>query len=330
MKKLQSANHSLLSQVQSPKLWYSSSPQTKEKESKSLIHPFVFNKYQGLSINPYQGCHHRCAYCYATYEWSPEFYDTVYAKSNAPEVLDQQLSTWKSSEIGPVMVGSATDSYQPAELRYGLTRKCIQVLQRHNVPYYVFTKSAAILRDLELHAGYAENCSVIWSITTCDEQVRRVVEPGTPPAVRMFEAISQFSRKGVSCGINVDPIMPLITDGPSNFDKIIAFAEIAGVRHIFGSVLRMRLDIWNRMKAALALLQVADYESRYKCIFGITEEMSSSKYWIANDSYQRRVLDDFYSRVRAAGLVSDFPNHMSPRKLKRPKMGQTALADFAC
>src|SRR5262249_49863752 len=116
-------------------VWYQGAPQLIEKSSKSLIHSFTFANYSGLAINPYQGCAHRCAYCYATYEWSSEFYDKIYAKSNAAEVLDEQLALWKDEFIGPVMVGSATDAYQAAELKYGLTRKCVEVLQKHDVPY---------------------------------------------------------------------------------------------------------------------------------------------------------------------------------------------------
>src|SRR5215467_5981037 len=108
-------------------LWYTkNSPTFESKISKSIIHSFMVKGYNGLTINPYQGCGHRCGYCYATYDWSPEFYDKVYAKSNAPEILDKQLATWKSDTIGPVMVGSATDAYQPAEVRYSLTRRCIR------------------------------------------------------------------------------------------------------------------------------------------------------------------------------------------------------------
>src|SRR3712207_4511692 len=69
-----------------------------EKRSKSVIHPFLIKHYKGLTINPYQGCSHRCAYCYATYEWSPEFYDKIYAKSNAPQILEKELATWKMSD----------------------------------------------------------------------------------------------------------------------------------------------------------------------------------------------------------------------------------------
>src|SRR3712207_7451737 len=95
-------------------LWYDkNAPAFDQKESKSLLHSFMVHGYRGFTINPYQGCQHRCGYCYATYEWSPEFYDKIYAKSNAPEILENQLKSWKSQSIDPIMISSATDPYQP-------------------------------------------------------------------------------------------------------------------------------------------------------------------------------------------------------------------------
>jgi DNA repair photolyase len=191
-------------------LWYSKkSPEFEIKKSTSILHPFIVKEYEGLTVNPYQGCHHRCGYCYATYDWSPEFYDKIYAKSNASEILENQLKSWKSQSIDPIMISSATDPYQPAELKYGITRKCIQILQKYNALYYVFTKSSIIKRDLELHKGYKSNCFIIWSITTCDEKIRRVIEPGTPPASSMFGVIKEFTDSGICCGVNIDPIICL-------------------------------------------------------------------------------------------------------------------------
>src|SRR6478672_13158154 len=130
-------------------LWYNlnKTPEFELKESKMILHPFAVRDYEGLTINPYQGCQHRCGYCYATYEWSPEFYDKIYAKSNSPEILESQLKDSKSKVLEPVMISSATDAYQPAELKFELTRKCIKILQKYNIPYYVFTKSTLISRD---------------------------------------------------------------------------------------------------------------------------------------------------------------------------------------
>lgn len=311
-----------------PGLWYNMhAPEYEQKASRSIIHPFNVRGYSGLTINPYQGCQHRCAYCYATYEWSPEFYDRIYAKSNAPEILERELASWKGSRVEPVMVSSATDAYQPAELRYGLTRKCIQVLQKYNVPYYVFTKSAIIERDLELHAGYRQNCFVVWSVTTCNEQIRRIVEPGTPPAAKIFETIEKFASTGVPCGVNVDPIMPLVTDSESEMRAVVDACRRAGVRHVFGAMLRLRTDIWERMKAALALLGVENGVDRYKKIYGFEEPLVGN-YVACDKKYSKKVTDRLEELVRANGMICDFPDHVGPREIDRSCTGQKSILNY--
>jgi DNA repair photolyase len=309
-------------------LWYTTrAPEYEQKASGSIIHPFSVGGYSGLTINPYQGCQHRCAYCYATYQWSPEFYDRIYAKSNAPEILERELASWKGAKVDPVMVSSATDAYQPAELRYGLTRRCIQVLQKYNVPYYVFTKSAIIERDLELHAGYRHNCFVIWSVTTCNERIRRIVEPGTPTAARIFEAIAKFAKAGVTCGVNVDPIMPLVTDGDKELGPIVDACKRAGVRHVFGAMLRLRTDIWDRMKVALALLGVKDGIEQYQKIYGFKDPLFAN-YLACDREYGRRVVERLEAMVRAAGMTSDFPENVGPREINRSGAGQQSILSY--
>jgi len=154
--------------------WYKrSTPIISFKEGKSLRNFFVYGK-KGLTINPYQGCHHRCGYCYATYQWSPEFYDHIYTKINAANLLYNELKKVKKISC-PVMISSATDAYQPAEIKYGITRECVKLLQKFGVPYYIFIKSTIIERDLELHKQYSNNCFIVWSITTCDDTVKRII-----------------------------------------------------------------------------------------------------------------------------------------------------------
>jgi DNA repair photolyase len=309
-------------------LWYSGkAPLFEEKTSKSIIHPFAIKSYNGLAINPYQGCGHRCAYCYATYNWSPEFYDKVYSKSNAPEVLDQQLAAWKAAMIDPVMVASATDAYQPAELRFGLTRRCVEVLQKYNVPYYVFTKSVVIERDLELHKKYGRNCFLVWSITACSEKIRRIVEPGTPPANRIFAAIKKFTEAGVCCGVNIDPIMPLVTDNESELDAIVDACKAAGLRHVFGEMLRMRADIWERMKAVLKLLEVPDGINEYKRIYRFDEPLGAS-YVAANKRYAEKILGSLEKKIKSRGMICDFPDYMGPRRIDKSCLGQTTLLNY--
>ena len=317
----------LLTCVNVSGLWYSGAPTLEEKKSKSIIHPFAVKSYNGLAINPYQGCGHRCAYCYATYEWSPEFYDKIYAKSNAPEVLDRQLAAWKSDTIDPVMVASATDAYQPAELRFELTRKCVQVLQKYNAPYIIFTKSAIIERDLELHRQYKHNCFVIWSITTCNEMIRRVVEPGTPPAGRMFEVIKKFTDAGVCCGVNIDPIIPLVTDTDEDLETVVRSCKEAGLRYVFGAVLRLRTDIWERMKLALRLLEIADGIEKYKQIYKFEEPLDAN-YVAADRKYVEKIIRNLEDRIKSYGMECGFPDYMISRRIDKSCLGQTTLHSY--
>jgi DNA repair photolyase len=308
-------------------LWYNpSAPEFEKKRSKSIIHSFDVKGYRGLTINPYQGCQHRCAYCYATYEWSPEFYDKVYVKANAPELLEKELASWKGDMIDPVMVCSATDAYQPAEIRFGLTRKCVQILQKYGVPYYVFTKSAIIERDLALHANY-RHCCVIWSITTCNERVRRVVEPGTPPAARIFQVIRKFADAGATCAVNVDPIMPLVTDTEQELQAIVAGCKQAGVRHAFGAMLRMRTDIWERMKVALRLLGIPGGIERYQQLYGFQEPLSAS-YVSCDRAFAKGVIGRLEEKLCAAEIDTDFPTHMKARRIDKSCLGQRTLLSY--
>jgi DNA repair photolyase len=310
-------------------LWHSGSGAVlKEKKSRSIIHPFVIKGYNGLTINPYQGCSHRCAYCYATYEWSPEFYDKIYAKSNAPEVLEKELAAWKSNTVTPVMIASATDAYQPSEVRFELTRRCVKVLQKYNVPYYVFTKSAMIERDFELHRQYRHNCFVVWSVTTCDEKIRRVIEPGTPPASRIFKVIKKFAEAGLCCCVNIDPIIPLVTDNERELKGLVSACREAGVRHVFGAPLRLRTDIWQRMKFVLQLLEVSDGIKRYKEIYGFEDPLGGSQYISADTRYKNKIIGKLESMITSNGMMCDFPDYLGARRIDKSSLGQTTLQSF--
>jgi DNA repair photolyase len=298
--------------------WYTkSSPELQTKKSKSLLHPFVVKKHRGLTINPYQGCHHRCGYCYATYEWSPEFYDKIYSKSNAPEILKTQLGSRKSKNIAPVMISSATDPYQPAELKFELTRKCVKVLQDYNFPYYVFTKSSIISRDLELHKQYKDNCFIVWSITTLNEVIRRIVEPGTPPAHTLFSVIEKFSDAGISCGVNIAPVLPLITDSSYNLESILDECLRTGVDYVVGAILRLRSDIWERMKSVLTALGLANGIKEYERIFHFKDPIISGYNIEADHTYSKWIIENLSEQARARGISFDFPDLIDPSRFEK-------------
>jgi len=288
--------------------WYkNSAPIFTSKESKSILHDFFVYGKEGITINPYNGCQHRCGYCYATYEWSPEFYDHIYAKINATDLLYKQIISWKGKIITPVMIASATDAYQPAELKYSLTRKCVEVLQEFEIPYYVFTKSSLIERDLELHKRYSNNCFVVWSITTNNENIKRVIEPGTPPSKSVFKVIEKFCKSGIKCVINIDPILPLITDSTENIASIIDSANDIGVEYVSGAILRLRYDIWERMKYILQTLQIDNSIKLYEKIFKFKDPINFKKNLNAEREYTESIMVFLENELEKRNIKFGYP-----------------------
>ena len=283
-----------------------------------MLHPFTVRGFKGYTLNVYQGCQHRCGYCYATYEWSPEFYDKIYAKSNAPEILESQLKSWKSKVIEPVMISSATDAYQPAELKFELTRKCIRILQKYHIPYYVFTKSTLISRDIELHQQYKDNCFLVWSITTCNENIRRIVEPGTPPASAMFKVIERFSDAGIRCAVNIDPIIPLITDSMNDIDLILDNCLKSGIKYIFGATLRLRADIWERMKSIFKMLNKEGIDE-YKRLYHFNEPLNHGYNLAVDNGYSNTILKNLKEGATKRNMYFDFPHLIGSKRIRSSK-----------
>ncbi|HLG36626.1 MAG TPA: hypothetical protein VI338_00710, partial [Nitrososphaera sp.] len=205
--------------------------------------------------------------------------------------------------------------------------KCVQVLQKYNVPYYVFTKSAIIERDLELHRQYRHNCFIVWSITTCDERIRRIVEPGTPPVTRIFEAIKKFTDAGVCCGVNVDPILPLVTDTQEGLKAVVRSCKQAGLNHVFGAVLRLRTDIWERMKLTLQMLGIPDGVNRYRQIYNFEEPLDAN-YVSADKNYTEKIISRLDGLVRSCGMACDFPDFIGPGRIDRSHLGQITLHNY--
>ena len=114
------------------------------KTSKSVLHPFTVYNHRGNTINLYEGYQNRCGYCYTTCKWSPDFYDKIYAKINASEILENQCRSWKSQVVEPAIISSATDAHQPAELKFELTRNVVKfyrntmrlIMCLQNLPQY--------------------------------------------------------------------------------------------------------------------------------------------------------------------------------------------------
>ena len=237
-----------------PYQWWSHDPiGVEETTCKSLLHPFTAHHSEcpnRLVINPYTGCQHRCLYCYGTYFFFPNFFDIIQVKTNAPQILQKEIQKYKKKhEYFPqVYISPATDSYQPLERRYHITRQCVQVLQSHNISYYIMSKSDAMLEDLDLHAHYRDRCMGIWTITSLDEQRRKIWEPFTVSIKKRLDALERFSEEGIPTAFRIDPIMPYVDDSSEQLEALIAACAERGATHFTTSILKLRKEIWTRIK----------------------------------------------------------------------------------
>lgn len=217
--------------------WTEGAVQTQfiEVEAKSIVNK-VDSPDVGMfySMNPYQGCEHGCIYCYARnsfeywgYSAGLDFESKILVKKNAPRLLRKFLEhpNWKCV---PISMSGNTDCYQPAEKTFRLSRALLEVCNDFNQPVGMITKNAGILRDKDLLQHMAEKrlVSVLVSITSFNEDLRRVMEPRTTTAVQRFRTIEELSKVGVQTGLMLGPMIPGLNE--QEMPAIIKAASEAG------------------------------------------------------------------------------------------------------
>ena len=202
-----------------------------------------------LSINPYRGCEHGCIYCYArpTHSYlnlSPglDFETRIIAKVNAAQRLREALSARGYTPL-LLNIGSATDAYQPAERKLGITRSVIQVLDEFNHPFSLITKSSGVERDIDLIAPMAARrlAAVYLSITTLDPALARVMEPRAAAPDRRLRTIERLARAGIPVGVSVSPVIPFLNE--PELERILEAAHNAGASSAFSIVIRLPWEV---------------------------------------------------------------------------------------
>lgn len=202
----------------------------------------------GWSLNPYMGCVHRCTFCYVrAFERradrpSDERYGTsIRVKTNVAEVLRRELARPSWQREG-VVIGAATDPYQPAEGRYRLTRACLEVLAEASNPFGIITRGPMIVRDLDVlvEAAKRAEVSVTFSVPTLDVEIWRRTEPGTAPPHQRLRALSQLVEAGVKAGVGMAPILPGLTDRPELMAEVVRGARAAGATGVWANVLYLK------------------------------------------------------------------------------------------
>src|SRR4030066_343569 len=167
------------------------------------------SKVYDYTINAYTGCQHGCTYCYARFmkrttghiePWG-EFVD---AKINAPELLQKEINKKRPARV---WISGVCDAYQPLEAKYELTRKCLEILVEHGWPITIQTKSPLVLRDKELFRN-AKEIEVGLTVTTADDNIRRLFEPNAPPIKERIEGLQKWHRAGIRTFAMIAPMLP--------------------------------------------------------------------------------------------------------------------------
>lgn len=197
------------------------------------------------SVNPYRGCFHACAYCYArpSHEYwgfgaGTDFESKIVVKKDAPRLLRRAFD--KQSWPGELIVFSGnTDCYQPLEAEYGLTRACLEVCADYRNPVGIITKGSLVLRDLDVLVRLQREASVLvyFSIPFSSDDVARKVEPHVPSITKRFTAMKTLSDAGIPTGISIAPVIPGLNE--DDIPELLDRAKLAGARAATHSLLRL-------------------------------------------------------------------------------------------
>lgn len=214
-------------------------------EAKSALNPLKRKIPYGWDLNIYRGCQHGCKYCYAMYSHeylnSNSFFSEIYIKQNIVEQLEKELKadSWKREVVN---IGGVTDSYQPAEAEYKLMPEVLKLLIKYKTPAIISTKSSLILRDFDLidELSRITYINVAATITTTDEEIRKLIEPGSHTSMSRFKMLKEFKRTNASTGVHLMPIIPFITDNEENFENIYKNSAEINVDYVLPGTLYLR------------------------------------------------------------------------------------------
>ena len=267
------------------------------------------------SINPYRGCEHGCVYCYARpthcylgHSAGLDFETKLYAKPDAAKLLERELSNPRYVPE-TIALGTNTDPYQPIEQERRLTRSVLEVLERTQHPVGIVTKSALVVRDIDILERMAKRglAKVALSVTTLDRRIARAMEPRATTPAKRLEALRRLTEAGIPTAVLVAPIVPGLAD--SETDAILAAAHDAGVREAGYVLLRLPLEIkdlfreWlrsefpDRTDRVLHLMQSMHGGRDYDSTFGLRQR--------GRGPYADQIAQRFRLACRRLGLNKD-------------------------
>src|SRR6188768_1418466 len=231
------------------------------------------------SINPYRGCEHGCVYCFArpTHAFlglSPglDFESKLFVKPDAPALLEKELSA-PNYQVRTIAIGTNTDPYQPIERQHQVMRRILEVLERYGHPVGIVTKSALVVRDLDILSRMAARnlVKVALSVTTLDPQLARVMEPRAATPARRLDALAKLCAAGVPASVMVAPVIPALNE--AEIERILDAAAAVGVREAGYVLLRLPLEVRDLFREWL----MANFPDRYRHVFKLVRETRGGK-----------------------------------------------------
>jgi DNA repair photolyase len=279
------------------------------------------------SVNPYRGCENGCIYCYARpnheylgFSAGLDFETKILVKERAPELLRRELASprWEPKTLA---FSGVTDAYQPAERKLRLTRRCLEVLVEFRNPVGIVTKSNLVTRDIDLLAELArfDAAMVLISLTSLDADLIAKMEPRAARPELRLEAVRQLAAAGVPVGVNVQPIIPGLTD--HEIPAILEAAAAAGARFAGKGIVRLPLGVADIFEAWLE----EHFPARKEKVLNRLREMRGGRLNDPNfvtrmrgkGAYAEQILRLFELSKRKAGIPPGFPS-LSVAHFRRP------------
>jgi DNA repair photolyase len=223
-------------------------PIVREVVCKTILNRSGLSDY---SLNCYTGCPHACVYCYARFMQRFHPHEETWGafvdvKVNAVEVLKRQL---RRAEPGSVFISSACDGWQPIEAQWRLTRRCCELLLERGFRLHVLTKSALVLRDLDIFAGRPVQIGI--TLTTLDEPLRELWEPGAASIPQRLQVIEAAQRVGLTTSVMFGPLLPFLSDSQASIDTLLDRAADLGIDRIWIDALNPRPRVWSAVAELL-------------------------------------------------------------------------------
>lgn len=290
------------------------------------------------SVNPYRGCYHACAYCYArpSHEYlsfgaGTDFDRKIVVKPRAPELLREafEARSWRGERV---VFSGVTDCYQPLEASYRLTRGCLEVCAEYKNPTGVITKAPLVERDVDLLAELQEKTD-LWvsiSIPIWDRDRARAIEPYVATPARRMRAIEALAARGISVGINIAPMIPGISD--EDIPTLLQRAKDAGAAHAMFVFLRLPGPVKEVFKERLAEALPLRAERVLSLVRqargGALNDPRFGARYMGEGPYAQSVFTLFESTARRLGLLAEEEIEEPPTTFERPPKPKTQLELF--